>query len=188
MYSLCFEHCTLFNWSSYGGQNKDRTLLQHSQHCHKGEFRHVNFSARQQSLRCRHNLRRAFLRATLAMTAGSCAQAMAATGRQKGSLLHHQGEFLHNYYMFVSLHDSDHEGVVRIFVALSCELWGYLFTLITLDYTAQFFPYQECNVRSFLYVLPEEIPRKGVDDGVLTSYLQWLLPLLTMTAGISSPE
>jgi len=27
--------------------------------------------------------------------------------------------------MFVSLHDSDHEGVVRTFVALSCELWGY---------------------------------------------------------------
>ena len=35
---------------------------------------------------------------------------------------HHQGEFLHNYYKFVSLHDRDHEGVVRIFVALSCEL------------------------------------------------------------------
>jgi len=25
-------------------------------------------------------------------------------------------------YTFVSLHDSDHEGAVRIFVALSCEL------------------------------------------------------------------
>jgi len=25
----------------------------------------------------------------------------------------------------VSLHDSDHEGVVRIFVALSCELGGF---------------------------------------------------------------
>jgi len=24
-------------------------------------------------------------------------------------------------------YDSDHEGVVRIFVALSCKLWGYLF-------------------------------------------------------------
>jgi len=30
--------------------------------------------------------------------------------------------FLRNCYTFVSLHDSDHEGVVRIFVALSCEL------------------------------------------------------------------
>ena len=27
----------------------------------------------------------------------------------------------------MSLHDSDQEGIVRIFVALSCELWGYLF-------------------------------------------------------------
>jgi len=43
---------------------------------------------------------------------------------------------------------------------------------MTLHYVEQFFPYQECNVRSFLYVLPEKIPRKGVDDGVLTSYLQ----------------
>jgi len=33
-----------------------------------------------------------------------------------------QGEFQPNYYTFVSLHDSDHDGVVRIFVALSCEL------------------------------------------------------------------
>ena len=33
---------------------------------------------------------------------------------------------MHNYYTCVSLHDSDHEGVVRIFVALSCELRGYL--------------------------------------------------------------
>ena len=33
--------------------------------------------------------------------------------------------FPHNYYTFVSLHDSDHEGVVRIFVALSCELGGF---------------------------------------------------------------
>ena len=46
-------------------------------------------------------------------------------GRQKGSELHHQGEFLHNYYMFESVHDGDHDSVVRIFVSLSCELWGF---------------------------------------------------------------
>ena len=51
----------------------------------RGKFRHLNISARQQSLRYGHNLRRPFLRATLAMTVGSCARAMAATGRQKGS-------------------------------------------------------------------------------------------------------
>ena len=38
-----------------------------------------------------------------------------------------QGEFLHNYYTFVSLHDSDREGVVRIFIALSCELWLFIY-------------------------------------------------------------
>ena len=32
-------------------------------------------------------------------------------------------------YTFVSLHDSDHEGVVRIFVALSCELGGFFIQL-----------------------------------------------------------
>jgi len=36
--------------------------------------------------------------------------------------LHLHGDFLHNYYTFVSLHDSDHEGVVRNSVALSCKL------------------------------------------------------------------
>ena len=79
---------------------------------------------------------------------------MAENGETNGSSLHHQGEFLHKYCTFVSLHDSDNEGVVRIFVALSCELWGYLVTLITLratvfspnrsvrlDYAAQFSPY-----------------------------------------------
>ena len=44
---------------------------------------------------------------------------MAATARQKRSYLHHQGEFRHNYFDFVSLHDSDHDGVVRIFVGHS---------------------------------------------------------------------
>ena len=41
-------------------------------------------------------------------------------GETKGLIT--QGEFLHNYCTLESLHDSDHEGVVRIFAALSCEL------------------------------------------------------------------
>ena len=52
--------------------------------CHKREFRHVSISARQQSLRCGHNLRRPFLRATLPMRVGSCARAMADNGETKG--------------------------------------------------------------------------------------------------------
>jgi len=117
----------LISWLSYGGQNEDKTLLQLSQSCHKCEFQHVSISGRQRSLRCGQNLRGPFPRATLPMTVGLCARAMAINGRQKRSEFHNPGEFLYNYYTFVSLHDSNHEGVVRIFVALSCELWGYLF-------------------------------------------------------------
>jgi len=53
-------------------------------------------------------------------------------GWQKHLYLHHQGEFQPNYYTFVSLNDNDHDSAVRIFVALSSKLWGYLFTLFTL--------------------------------------------------------
>ena len=55
-------------------------------------------------------------------TAGSCTRAMVDNRETKWLITALSGEFLHNYYTFVSLHDSDHEGVVRIFVALSCEL------------------------------------------------------------------
>ena len=43
-------------------------------------------------------------------------------GKIKGSELHHRSVFLHNYYTFESVHDGDHDGVVRIFVGLFCEL------------------------------------------------------------------
>ena len=43
------------------------------------------------------------------------------------------------------MHDSDHEGVVRIFVRHSYHS-NELFTLIILYYAAQFFLYQECNI------------------------------------------
>ena len=49
--------------------------------------------------------------------------------------------------------DGDHEGVVRIFVALSCEQWGYLHYLHYLHYAAQFFPYQECNLLYFFFIV-----------------------------------
>ena len=136
---------TLFNRSNHGGQDEDKTLLQRSQRCHKGEFRHVSISARQRSLRCGRNLRGAFLRATLPMAVGSCARAM-ANPETKGLKFYHQGEFLHNYYMFVSLHDSDHEGVFRIFVALSYELWGYSINYIRLYYTAGVYSERTMNL------------------------------------------
>ena len=74
-----------------------------------------------------------------------------STRRQKNSELHHQVEFLCNYYTFESMHDGDHDGIVRLFVGLSCELGGF-FSLrhrlhyITLHCVEQFFYYQECNI------------------------------------------
>ena len=63
--------------------------------------------------------------------------------RQKCLYLRHQGEFQHNYFNFVSLHHSNHDGVVRIFVGHSEVVKRLLFKL---HYAAQFFPYQECNI------------------------------------------
>ena len=84
------------------------------------------------------------------MTVRSCAQAMAANGKTKCLYLHHQGEFQPNYYTFVSLHDSDHEGVVNVRSPFLQAV--RLFTLIsTLHYAAQFFPYQECKYPFILF-------------------------------------
>ena len=44
----------------------------------------------------------------------------------KRSELHHRDEFLHNYYMFESVHDGDLDCAVRIFIGLSYELWGLI--------------------------------------------------------------
>ena len=59
--------------------------------------------------------------------------------------LHHQDEFLHNYYKFESVHDGNRDGVVRIFIGLSCELGGFC-KYIILDYEEQYIYYQECNM------------------------------------------
>ena len=70
---------------------------------------------------------------------------MADSREKKGLILHHQGKFLHNYYTFVSVHDGNHDDVVRIFVGLSCELWGF-FNYIRLHHiTGHIFLYQERN-------------------------------------------
>jgi len=50
----------------------------------EGEFRHISISTRQRWLWCGQNLRGAFLRATLPMTVGSCARAIADNGETKG--------------------------------------------------------------------------------------------------------
>ena len=65
---------------------------------------------------------------------------MAATATQKRLYLHHQDEFQHNYYVVVSLHHSDHGGVVRIFVGRSEVVKRLLITLFTL-FTRHFISY-----------------------------------------------
>ena len=99
-----------------------RKTRQHSQLSQHGEFWHVSVSERQRSRLCGQNLRVPFLRTVLPPEVGESARAMAATARQKRLYLHHQGEFRYNYCVVVSLHDSDHDGVVRISLDLSCVL------------------------------------------------------------------
>ena len=50
---------------------------------------------------------------------GESARAMADPARQKRLYLHHQGEFENQNCTLGSLHDSDDDGVVRIFVGHS---------------------------------------------------------------------
>ena len=111
--------------------NKDKKLLQRSQFRQHGEFWHVSVSERQRSRPCGQNLRVPFLRTVLPPEVGESARAMAATVRQKRLYLRHQGEFQRNYFDFVSLHHSDHDGVVRIFVGHS-EVVKRLLYYITL--------------------------------------------------------
>ena len=51
-------------------------------------------------------------------------------GRQKHSQLHYQDEFQPQNCTVGSLHDSDHEDLVRTFVGPSCRLGGFLFVYI----------------------------------------------------------
>jgi len=78
--------------------------------------------ARETTLRCEQNLHGPFLRVTLPMRVGSCTWVMADNGETKGLITPPSRWVSAQLLYVVSLHDSDHEGVVRIFVALSCEL------------------------------------------------------------------
>ena len=80
---------------------------------------HVSVSERQRSRPCGQNLRVPLLRTVLPPEVGESARAMAATARQKHLYLQHQGEFPNQNCTLGSLHDSDHDGVVRIFVGHS---------------------------------------------------------------------
>ena len=100
----------------HGDQKEDKTLLQHSQLSQHGEFRHVSVSERQRSRPCGLNLCGAFVRLYWQQTSKGAIEQWRPTTQQKRLYLHNQGEFQHQNSTVVSLHDSDHDGVVRIFV------------------------------------------------------------------------
>ena len=91
---------------------------------------------------------------------------MAATARQKRSYLHQQGEFQLQNCTVGTVHDSDHEGLVRIFVGHSY----HSNELFILHYAALYFLYQECNIihvaelASLAQLLPPCSPK--VTEGV----------------------
>ena len=103
---------------------------EHSQLSQHGEFQHVNVSERQRSRPCGQNLCGAFVRLYWQPTSKRAIEQWRPTAQQKRSYLYHQGEFQHNYFDFVSLHHSDHDGVVRIFVGHSEIVKRLLFRLI----------------------------------------------------------
>ena len=114
--------------ASNGDEKEDKTLLQHSQLPQHGVFRHVSVSERQRLRLCGQDLCGAFVR-LLATNVEESDRAM-ATAQQKRLYLHHQGEFQHQNCTVGTVHDSDHEGVVRIFVRHSYHS-NELFTLFT---------------------------------------------------------
>ena len=119
--------------ASNGDQKEDETLLQHSQLSQHGEFRHVSVSGRvsgrQRSRPCGQNLCGAFVRLYWQPTSKRAIEQWRPTAQQKRLYLNHQGEFQHQNCTVGTVHDSDHEGVVRIFVRHSYHS-NELFTLI----------------------------------------------------------
>ena len=109
----------LVNWVGNGVQREDKNLLQRSQLRQHGEFWHVSVSERQRSWLCGQNLYGAFVRLYWQPMSKTVIEQWRLTARQKRLYLCHQGEFQHNYFDFVSLHHSDHDGAVRIFVGHS---------------------------------------------------------------------
>ena len=66
--------------------------------------------------RCGQNLCRSIVRAVLATKVEESVRAMAADGKTKALVFSTINEFQHQNYAFVPVHDSDHDGVVRIFI------------------------------------------------------------------------
>ena len=168
--------------ASNGDEKEDKTLLQHSQLPQHGVFRHGSVSERQRLRLCGQDLCGAFVRLYWQPTSKRAIKQWRPTAQQKRLYLHHQGEFQHQNCTVGTVHDSDREGVVRIFVRHSYHL-NELITLFTrhnfsytrsvinyIIYAAQFFPYQECN--NLLFSL--SCTRGRWEDGIQLEMV-WLL-------------
>ena len=99
-----------------GVQREDKNLLQRSQLRQHGEFRHVSVSERQRLRLCGQDLCGAFVRLYWQPTSKRAIEQWRPTAQQKRLYLYHQGEFQHQNCTDGTVHDRDHEGVVRIFV------------------------------------------------------------------------
>ena len=104
--------------ASNGGRKEDKTLLQHLRLSQHGELWHASVSERQRSRPCGQNLREVPENGTATGSQRALEQ-WRPTARQKRSYLSHQGEFQHQLLSFRSVLDSDHGGVVRIYVGQS---------------------------------------------------------------------
>ena len=136
---MWWSHCSgQKSWSEqWQPQGRPKFVTAHTV-LPQGWVWHISVSARQQSWHCGHcwqNLHRPFLRAILPMTVGSGAQAVADNRKTNGLRIPPlKWETAQLYYSFESVHDGNHDSVVRIFTGLSCNLWGSLITYITLFY------------------------------------------------------
>ena len=112
------------------------------------------------------------------------ARAMASTARQKRSYLHHQGEFQLQNCTVGTVHDSDHEGVVRIFVGHSYHSNG-LFILYYIISRGNRTPGSRvatgCNstVAQARYYCNSLVPRpsRGTREGLGTRLLLQRIPI-----------
>ena len=81
MHVTWWPRCT-FNWSSHGGPNEDNVIAALTT-LPQGWVSTCKHQCTTVIIRCGQNLRGPFLRATLPMTVGSCARAMADTGDKR---------------------------------------------------------------------------------------------------------
>jgi len=86
------------------------------------------------------------------------------------------------------LHDSDHDGVVRIFVSLSCELWVYLHYIRLINYIMRhnFSPTRSVIIHGIVLLLEayeaSKLLTRGIGSwsiGSSSSHHQWDIALLS---------